>query len=50
MYIKWIVCQVQKDKKQQFSLAQDRWIKTGKSLSIADCYLKSEKVYILKRF
>jgi len=28
MYIKWIVCQVKKDKKQQFSLAQDRWIKT----------------------
>ncbi len=28
MYIKWIVCDVKKDKIQEFSLAQEKWIKT----------------------
>ena len=29
MYIKWIVCDVKEGKKQEFTLAQDKWIKTA---------------------
>jgi len=29
MYIKWIVCNVKKDKKQEFSIAQEKWNKTA---------------------
>jgi heme-degrading monooxygenase HmoA len=28
MFIKWIVCEVKKGKKQEFSLAQEKWIKS----------------------
>ena len=29
MYIKWIICDVKEDKKQEFTLAQDKWVKTA---------------------
>lgn len=29
MYIKWMVCEVKEGKKQEFSLAQDTWVKTA---------------------
>ncbi|MTI32345.1 DUF4937 domain-containing protein [Xanthovirga aplysinae] len=31
MYVKWIVCQVEEDKKESFSEAQVEWIKIGQS-------------------
>ena len=29
MYIKWIVCDVKEDKKQEFTIAQNKWVKTA---------------------
>ena len=31
MFIKWIVCEVKKGKKQEFSLAQEKWIKSAEA-------------------